>query len=146
MIEKTEKSINHKTCNDCINSDLCIYKTHQPVCRCFKDKSRYIGLPCAVGDTVYCLYKECQKETKIIELEIDFFEIHKDYVIINGYKGEYCYRYFTREIGKTVFLTKEEAEQILQAHTSRELDYVEAKDLDKDSPEFKEALESFNRL
>ena len=70
--------------------------------------------PCKVGYKVYCLYQECQKETKIIELEIDTFEIHKDYTIINGYCGEHCYRYFTHEIGKTVFLTKEEAKKKLE--------------------------------
>lgn len=70
--------------------------------------------PVKVGDKVYCLYQECQKETEIIELEIDTIEIHKEYIIINGYKGEHCYRYFLSEIGKTVFLTKEEAEKALK--------------------------------
>lgn len=70
--------------------------------------------PCKVGDKIYCLFKHCDHtETEVIEVEIDTFEIHKDYTIINGYCGAHCYRYFTHEVGKTVFLTKEEAEKEL---------------------------------
>lgn len=73
-----------------------------------------IELPCQVGDIVYCLYQFPQEETKIIELEIDTFEIHKSYILIKGYIGEHCFTYLVSEIGKTVFLTKEEAEQALK--------------------------------
>lgn len=79
------------------------------------EKRRFnIDLPCRVGDTVYCLYQECMEETKVIEVKIDTFEIHKDYVIIDGYMGEYCYRYFLHDLGKTVFLTKEKAKRELR--------------------------------
>ncbi len=69
---------------------------------------------CKVGDKVYCLHQQVKDETKIIEFEIDTLEIHKDYIIIDGFIGEHCYRYFTHEIGKTVFLTREAAENALK--------------------------------
>lgn len=76
-----------------------------------------VVLPCKVGDVVYCLYQPLKEETRIAEVEIDTFEIHKGYIVIVGYDKHdnegFCYRYFTREIGKTVFFTKEEAEKIL---------------------------------
>lgn len=75
-------------------------------------------LSCKVGDVVYCLYQPPKEETRIAEVEIDTFEIHKGYIVIVGYDKHdnegFCYRYFTREIGKTVFLTKEEAEKALE--------------------------------
>ena len=43
------------TCKDCIYNEMC-FGTHtddSPTCCDFKDKSRYIELPCKVGDTVY---------------------------------------------------------------------------------------------
>lgn len=50
----------NKTCADCIYEDVCKIR-HFPSmfgltgadCGHFKDKSRFIELPCAVGDTVY---------------------------------------------------------------------------------------------
>lgn len=55
------------TCNNCIHYELCevqafngFNKNWDPEkdwkhCGVFKDKSKYIELPCKVGDTVYCL-------------------------------------------------------------------------------------------
>lgn len=61
------------TCKDCISYDICAYNAYVQAeysgravetyitidnklpCRFFKDKSRYIELPCKVGDTVYRL-------------------------------------------------------------------------------------------
>jgi hypothetical protein len=66
-MEKSKKPINHKTCADCIYSDVC-FKEHLPTdldpryydyssitnvdecCEDFKDKSRFIELPCEKGD------------------------------------------------------------------------------------------------
>ena len=56
-----------KACTDCIHCDVCakynkVYErelSHRycTECKDFKDKSRYIELPCAVGDTVYRIYR-----------------------------------------------------------------------------------------
>lgn len=48
-----------KTCRDCIHYDICLgafgdclYK----ICDSFKDKSRFIELPCSIGD--YCIWND----------------------------------------------------------------------------------------
>ena len=48
------------TCDNCIHYDVCealemngIAKVHPIQCGYFNDKSRYIELPCKVGDRVY---------------------------------------------------------------------------------------------
>lgn len=77
-----------------------------------------VSLPCNVGDDLYCLFRPVSEETKIIHIVIDTFEIHKDYIVIEGYSKTdnqgYCYRYFVKEIGKSVFFTREEAEKALK--------------------------------
>ena len=45
------------TCKDCLHNEMC-YGTHtddSPICCDYMDKSRYVELPCKVGDTVYCV-------------------------------------------------------------------------------------------
>lgn len=49
-----------KTCNDCMYYDFCRfhdYSLHNNrVCEKFKDKSKFIELPCSVGD--YCIWHD----------------------------------------------------------------------------------------
>jgi hypothetical protein len=66
---------------------------------CFRDKSKYIELPCKVGDTVY----EVGTDLKIYQNEIK--NIIYD---TNGIAFD------ERAINETVFLTKSEAEQKLK--------------------------------
>lgn len=44
-----------KTCEDCIHYDICYDGLDRPICDSFKDSSKFIELPCSVGD--YCIYK-----------------------------------------------------------------------------------------
>ena len=57
------------TCNDCIHYDACmnLYRifsndntdyTFTKACSRFKDKSRYIEPPCAVGDRLFCIFTD----------------------------------------------------------------------------------------
>ncbi len=69
-----------------------------------------IKLPCKVGDLMHCLYHDSwDKQTHIRTMEVEFFEVHKDYIIIEGWLDGYCYRYFATEIGKSVFFDLDEA-------------------------------------
>lgn len=47
-----------KTCKDCIHCTPCGLAPETPVngCEWFKDKSKFIELPCSVGD--YCIWHE----------------------------------------------------------------------------------------
>ena len=102
------------------------------VCKDFKDKSRYIELPCAVGDTVYCLYHE-----KVIEGTVRLIRpfVSKDDVVFkgniiceidslfwdDGRKEEVeLYVVFEKPYGmeRVAYLSKEEAEQALKGENN----------------------------
>lgn len=74
-----------------------------------EEAGRLVELPCKVGDTV----REVDKPLGIIAgWRVTEFVIHEDVVFAeNPYLGEYC---DIKEFGKTVFLTREEAEAALK--------------------------------
>lgn len=95
------------TCKDCIHCDVCyvINAKIAPVdtpcdeCTKFKAKSKFVELPCRVGDTVY-------------QIE-EGFEVYPSVIsrIIYETKG---IAFDERAIGKSIFLTREEAEKALK--------------------------------
>lgn len=99
------------TCKDCIHNVICSADAYfkeregaEAACVHFKPKSRYIELPCAVGDTVYWWnmggnLTEAEVTRNCITAKIEC-----------GFEYDISYD----EIGKTVFLTKEEAETALE--------------------------------
>jgi hypothetical protein len=139
------KTCKETLCQKCIHQDVCRTRfchdeddeRAMTYCVDFKDKSRYIELPCAVGDVVWDKNGEPHKVISIEWYSSKVMHLHCEHRTFSVGK---------RSIGKTVFLTKEEAEQALQTHTSGELNYVKAQDLYKDSPGFKAAIESLKRL
>ena len=68
--------------------------------------------PCKVGDMVYCLIQGFENPLKAT---VNRITVQKDAVIIScsvlGYFGQ---SYMATDFGKTVFLTKEEAEEKLK--------------------------------
>lgn len=131
------------TCNNCIHYELCevqafngFNKNWDPEkdwkhCGVFKDKSKYIELPCKVGDTVYCLdtlvdkdkcdkcpfyyeggmgdYPACEKSITGSR-SAECIEIKEEI----GTLKDILWWMFRNDFGKTVFLTKSEAEQKLK--------------------------------
>ena len=110
-------------CKNCVHCDVCRIRTYPSMygltgkwCDHCKDKSLLIELPCKVGDEVYIsdfvgvieafvsnikmFYNYLTKEIEnVVDLRIiGNFSIHKNF----------------NEFGKTVFLTKEEAEAKLR--------------------------------
>ena len=104
------------TCKDCIHYELCLpnseaYGFKMKPCGKFKPKSRYIELPCAVGDTVYWWNKggnltEAEVTRNCITAKIEV-----------GFEYDISYD----EIGKTVFLTREEAEKALERSSNEKV-------------------------
>lgn len=112
-----------------------IFQNHIPE---KKDKSRYVELPCEVGTTLYVLdvndesCEGCKDYYPAYEIG-DVCECNKQYPVFPGveeYMQKKCcpkhtleireskfsisnYEWTKREIGKTVFLTREEAEKEL---------------------------------
>ena len=131
----------NKACKDCIHYNLCqrldacfeYYNAPSPIhlpetCSdFFKDKSRYIELPCAVGDTVYFIQSKRIYSGQIVLIR-PF--IHKDNTTFHGNVEYECEDPFYndgrkmrhqvsvvfQEYGNNTiaYLTKEEAEQALK--------------------------------
>lgn len=123
----------NKTCADCIRYEVCeavwetygISKVCPSQCGCFKDKSRFIDLPCAVDDVVYTYKREWRKEDGIVPYQITNITItqnkkgiwtkkYRAMQLINGKTIDWQVNFSFDELGKTVFLTKEDAEKALK--------------------------------
>ena len=125
------------TCKDCIHYELCQFfdgKYESPSdCDFFKDRSRFVELPCKVGDTVWFILTDlddidlkdytvtagrCAINNGDIVTEIGtsgfwYQAIYDDgrTKTFNPSNDDFCE---WDELGKTVFLTREEAEQALK--------------------------------
>lgn len=97
------------SCKDCMHEEVCnifsgdLNEDGAEKCVCFKDRNRFVELPCKVGDTVFVVngFKE------IDELEVDYYVVGKNVISVGMVDdGEY-------EV-ETVFVTREEAEQSLK--------------------------------
>ena len=90
------------SCKDCLHVDICKNRVifgDMPICEHFKDRSKIVELPCKVGEDLYRL-KTINGKTIITTTQLNQNTLWR---IVFG--GEY---------GKSVFLTKEEAEQALE--------------------------------
>lgn len=77
-----------------------------------EEQQKLLKLPCAVGDTVY------EISQKLLPLRVDSYEVKTDEIYANFVSDVYGYKYLklcvgVADFGKTVFLTKEEAEAVL---------------------------------
>lgn len=117
------------TCKDCVHYEVCKEQDAmlgenkideivgvEKLCEYFKPKSRFVELPCEVGQTVY-LIDEHQKVAEIKECEVTRIEFDRNsiLVIVIEWKSLRGRRYgcTVGYIGKTVFLSREEAEKDL---------------------------------
>lgn len=124
--------MNQKTCKDCIHYDVCLlerdnskdkltadglFKKAEEDCAYFKDKSRIVELPCKVGDTVYEIRPDRGfiQEYTVITIHISRCDAFFDWELIDG-EGIYSNvnGFTVNMLGKTVFLTREEAEKALE--------------------------------
>ena len=116
------------TCKDCLHIEVCkdsLGNTKhydnviaagnvEELCAFFKDRSKFVELPCKVGDTVYMLVT---RKTKAFEVKSKNGEMKKE-INHHTFIKKTC---FTKSnlfdvierFGKTAFLTKEEAEKAL---------------------------------
>ena len=108
------------TCKECIHYDVCdalesngISKVYPSQCGCYKPKSRFVELPCEMGQTVYRTSGNyCGQKIEIYKGVIDQISIGKDGTFLFWVYG-HPLAFTVDDIGKTVFLTKEEAEQFV---------------------------------
>lgn len=118
-----------KTCKDCFHYDVCKMED-EILCegtkvkdlisdnfKCFKDKSRFIELPCKLSDELYCVFSPPHPANPANKGKwyMNKFEVARFHYGVKGLSIE-MYGYGTvsvNQIGKTVFFTKEEAEKAL---------------------------------
>lgn len=127
------------TCKDCIHYEICqkcsfcdlteYVEDLKKVCEWFKNKSKYIDLPCKVGDTVYALGYE--DDIPVDYSGYIFIMANNDFAflspVLNGESNpaEICNEYFKRSLDEEdnsgiivpiteLFLTKAEAEAKLK--------------------------------
>lgn len=82
-----------------------------------EDQGLLVRLPCKVGDDLYCIVNGEVKKLKVHSFGVPDFEITDiEFKYVDGFK---IVR-FVGELGKTVFITREEAE--------KELDEMKAND------------------
>ena len=104
----------HDICKGCLKADVCKHKANldkDPIigmsveqCEYFKDRSKSVDLPCKVGEDLYRL-KTINSKTIITTTQLNQNTLWR---IVFG--GEY---------GKSVFLTKEEAEKALEERSEK---------------------------
>lgn len=118
------------TCENCIHFDVCdalakndIPKVSPSLCGCYKDNSRYIELPCKVGDAVWIVYTPRYPANPSDKGK---WFMREDGVqrLIYGAKGVSIETWnmgtmSAKEIGKKIFFTKEEAEKALAERSAQ---------------------------
>ena len=107
-------------CKDCVHCYVCLESDKDLICKDFKDSSQFVELPCKVGDTVFVI-QDIAGEEKIIQDRVETISIgyYADGINIYQFDGIKTDGYFS-DFGKTVFLTREEAEQKLKERKTDE--------------------------
>lgn len=96
--------MNEKSCKDCLHYEACdMYEDldgyrSKTICSNFTEKSEWVHLPCKVGDIVYQVDSERIYESTVRNIIYDTDGIAFD----------------ERAIGKSVFLTREQAVKALE--------------------------------
>ena len=93
---------------DFIDSDLCAKQ-----CTTFKDRSRFVELPCKFGDTLFVPTRNLVSEYKVVSFHVCGEGIWYRTNVIKGILTRLISDN-VENIGKTVFLTREEAERALK--------------------------------
>ncbi len=117
------------SCKDCLYCDVCC-KTENDICKgnkenavelyceSFKDTTRFVELPCRINDKVFQLC-ERRGKNKIVERIVKGVVFYGSCIIL---QCGTTLTLFQRDFGKTVFFTREEAEQVLKNNESRKND------------------------
>ena len=128
------------TCKDCIHYDLCrscsriqlgwhgnsvhYVENIEEICKDFKDRSRFVELPCKVGDKVY-FNNVHLRYARVIAIYIDAsggmfdLDITTNIATATGYEHFINKDYTFEDIGRRLFLTREEAEQALKERETK---------------------------
>ena len=101
-------------CENCLYNKNCQFllkhkNNEVEGCTAFEDKSEWVHLPCKVGDIVYC-FEPCFDTDHHPKLKV----VEKEIVELKTIATVFGLNFDINSIGKTVFLTREEAEGALK--------------------------------
>jgi hypothetical protein len=114
------------SCKECVHYEVCEPHTEPNEdyaevggCPLFKPKSRFVELPCEVGQRVWFVNSVTDEicEATVINIELNYFTSPQEWIVLeyfsaiwgrNEYKSRWDLMY-----NKTVFLSREEAEKAL---------------------------------
>lgn len=108
------------TCKDCLHYSVCPYKNSSDTtlatrCDNFIDESEWVHLPCKEGDILYEITeRKTVNEYRVKAVRVELFGMFIDWDIIEGCIEQYITDVPASEIGRTIFLTREEAEKALE--------------------------------
>lgn len=120
----------YKECTDCVHYELCLHQekfliehnrkdlirrygfglSEPEICCNFRDRSRFVELPCKAGDIVYLITDGDVSPVHIDRVRIDEYSIMFDWY--NSHTNEVG-SFNLIEIGRHIYLSGEEAEQAL---------------------------------
>lgn len=111
--------LHYEVCADVMKKELFIkekmLKIANPICKWFLDKSKIIELPCKVGDKVYEVTgRKTVSVYKVRAIRVELFSLFIEWDIVEGFVWQSLSGINAVEIGKTVFLTRKEAERALK--------------------------------
>lgn len=101
-------SENHTTCRGLLEKAYEIVKKYEQIKK-YEDM-----FPCMVGDTIYY---PVNTQNRIVQFEVTQIQIFKDEIVFFDDSEN---MYHAEDFGKTVFLTKEQAEAALKKMNERE--------------------------
>ena len=104
-------------CIECLHYNICTFGKCDIISGCpfYTDRSEWVHLPCKVGDKLYEITsRKTISEYQVTAIHIELFGIFVDWKITQGFVDRYISDMPAGEIGKTVFLTREEAENALK--------------------------------
>lgn len=109
------------TCKNCLHYGVCYTQEvcndiEQQLkdfgCKDFTNRSEWVHLPCKVGNTLYEITSgNTISEYEVTAIQIEFFNVFIDWKLIQWFVDRYISDVPVSEIGKTVFLTREDAEK-----------------------------------
>lgn len=110
--------MNKKSCKDCLHYEACesyskresfatLYCAEE--CPGFTDKSEWVHLPCRVGDIIYC-FAPCFDTDHHPKLKV----VEKQIIELKTIATVFGLNFDIDNIGKTIFLNREEAEKALE--------------------------------
>ena len=123
------------TCKECIHYEVCgkgvdgamdrdqmAFESRCPRvefdCPHFKPKSRFVELPCEVGQTVYMPFEGEVTQLSIFRVSVVLIMDEEVIIFCDAKSAKVGTSFSHHNIGKTVFLSREEAEKALKERES----------------------------